>query len=106
MFFQFNLRHVLDYKYISVKIKSNNASIPSFFSALLIFYSRSVNRLVLPKPPPVSRVAIPKPAPEPILKEVVKTEPASDESDLVARIIAQLTPFIQDSVSNSLGSST
>ena len=86
-------------------MKSNTASIRSFFSALLIFYSRSVSRVVLPKPPPVSRVAIPKPAPELIVKEVVKTEPASDESDLVARIIAQLTPFIQNTVSNSLGSS-
>ena len=74
-------------------------------SALLIFYSRSVSQVVLPKPALVRPVAIPKPAPEPIVKEVVKAEPASDESDLVARIIAQLTPFIQNTVSNSLGSS-
>ena len=74
-------------------------------SAHLSAYSRTDSRVVLPKPDPVRLVAIPKPDPEPIVKEVVKTEPASDESDLVARIIAQLTPFIQDSVSNSLGSS-
>jgi len=74
-------------------------------SATLSPYSSSFSRVVPPKPAPVRPVAIPKPAPEPIVKEVVKTESASDESDLVARIIAQLTPFIQDSVSNSLGSS-
>ena len=74
-------------------------------SVLLSSYSRSDSRNVLPKPDPVRLVAIPKPAPEPIVKEVVKTEPNSDESDLVARIIAQLTPFIQNTVSNSLGSS-
>ena len=74
-------------------------------SAHLSSYSRSVSRVVVPKPDPVLRVAIPKPAPKPILKEVVKTELVSDENDLVARIIAQLTPFIRNTVSNSLGSS-
>ena len=75
-------------------------------SVLLSSYSRSDSRVVLPKPDPVRLVAIPKPAPKPIVKEVVKTEPASDESDLVARIIAQLTPFIRNTVSTSLHSST
>jgi len=73
--------------------------------ALLSSYSRSDSRVVPPKPSPVRPVAIPKPAPETIVKKVEKAEPASDESDLVARIIAQLTPFIQNTVSNSLGSS-
>jgi len=74
-------------------------------SALLSSYSRSDSRVVLPKPDPVRLVAIPKPAPKPIVKKLEKAEPTSDDSDLVARIIAQLTPFIQKTVSNSLGSS-
>jgi hypothetical protein len=39
------------------------------------------------------------------VRKVVKAKPASDDSDLVARIIAQLTPFIRNTVSTSLGSS-
>jgi len=74
-------------------------------SALLSSYSRSDSRVVLPKPDPVRLVAIPKPAPKSTVKKVEKAEPTSDDTDLVARIIAQLTPFIQKSVSNSLGSS-
>merc|ERR1712086_617821 len=66
-----------------------------------------VSRVVLPAPvrrAPVPKPA-PKPAPKPIVRKVVKAKPASDDSDLVARIIAQLSPFIRNTVSKSLGSS-
>ena len=60
-------------------------------------------------PAPVRRAPVPKPAPKPapkpVVRKVVKAKPASDDSDLVARIIAQLTPFIRNTVSTSLGSS-
>ena len=66
-----------------------------------------VSQVVLPAP--VRRVPVPKPAPKPapkpIVRKVVKAKPASDDSDLVARIIAQLTPFIRNTVSTSLESS-
>ena len=39
------------------------------------------------------------------MKKVVKAETGSDDSDLVARIISQLTPFIRNTVSTSLSSS-
>ena len=61
-----------------------------------------VSRVVLPAPVPKPA---PKPAPKPIVRKVVKAKPASDDSDLVARIIAQLAPFIRNTVSASLGSS-
>ena len=65
----------------------------------------------VPKPAPVVRKVV-KPAParkvvkavEPIVKQVVKAETGSDDSDLVARIISQLTPFIKTTVADSLGS--
>ena len=38
------------------------------------------------------------------MKKVVKAETGSDDSDLVARIISQLTPFIRNTVSTSLSS--
>ena len=63
-----------------------------------------VSKVVLPAPvrrAPVPKPA-PKPAPKPIVRKVVKAKPASDDSDLVARIIAQLTPFIRNTVSSSL----
>ena len=56
-----------------------------------------------PAPKPAPRPA-PKPAPKPVVRKVVKAKPAADDSDLVARIIAQLTPFIRNTVSTSLGS--
>ena len=62
---------------------------------------------VLPEPAPVRRVVVPKPAPKPIVqavKKVVKAETGSNDSDLVARIISQLTPFIRNTVSTSLSS--
>ena len=62
---------------------------------------------VIPEPAPVRRVVVPKPAPKPIVqavKKVVKAETGSDDSDLVARIISQLTPFIRNTVSTSLSS--
>lgn len=44
---------------------------------------------------------------EPVVQNVVRQETvsssSSDDSDLVARIISQLTPFIQETVSTSLG---
>ena len=69
-----------------------------------------VSKVVLPAP--VRRAPVPKPAPKPapkpivrkVVKKVVKAKPASDDSDLVARIIAQLAPFIRNTVSASLGS--
>ena len=66
-----------------------------------------VSKVVLPAPvrrAPVPKPA-PKPAPKPVVRKVVKAKPASDDSDLVAQIIAQLTPFIRNTVSTSLGSS-
>ena len=66
-----------------------------------------VSKVVLPAPvrrAPVPKPA-PKPAPKPIVRKVVKAKPASDDSDLVARIISQLTPFIRNTVSTSLGTS-
>ena len=66
-----------------------------------------VSRVVLPAPvrrAPVPKPA-PKPAPKPVVRKVVKAKPASDDSDLVARIISQLTPFIRNTVSTSLGTS-
>jgi hypothetical protein len=60
-----------------------------------------------PKPAPVRRVVVPKPAPKPIVqavRKVVKAETGSDDGDLVARIISQLTPFIRNTVSTSLSS--
>ena len=55
------------------------------------------------EPAPVRRV---QPAPvrkvQPVVKKVVKQE---NDSDLVGRIISQLTPFIRNTVSTSLGSS-
>ena len=65
-----------------------------------------VSQVVLPTPvrrAPVPKPA-PKPAPKPVVRKVVKAKPAADDSDLVARIIAQLTPFIRNTVSTSLGS--
>merc|ERR1711909_42558 len=51
---------------------------------------------VAPKPKPTPVAFVPKPTPVPQL-------PAqSDDADLVARIIAQLTPFIKETVTNSL----
>ena len=50
---------------------------------------------------PVVEVVTPKPAPvRPVTKPVVKEE---SNEDLIAKIIAQLTPFIKSTVSNSLG---
>lgn len=50
---------------------------------------------------PVVEVVKPKPAPvRPVKKPVVKEE---SNEDLIAKIIAQLTPFIKSTVSNSLG---
>ena len=43
---------------------------------------------------------------EPIVAKVVKEESGDSDSDLVARIISQLTPFIRNTVSSSLGSSS
>ena len=61
-----------------------------------------VSKVVLPAPKPVVRKVVKaKPAPKPAPKPVVK----KDDSDLVARIISQLTPFIRNTVSTSLGSS-
>ena len=57
-----------------------------------------------PAPKPAPRPA-PKPAPKPVVRKVVKANPANDDSDLVARIISQLTPFIRNTVSTSLGTS-
>ena len=57
-----------------------------------------------PAPKPAPRPA-PKPAPKPVVRKVVKAKPANDDSDLVARIISQLTPFIRNTVSTSLGTS-
>ena len=52
---------------------------------------------IAPKPKPTPVAFVPKPTPVPRL-------PAqSDDADLVARIIAQLTPFIKETVTNSLG---
>ena len=55
---------------------------------------------------PVKRVQ-PVPAPAPTRRPVIQTTPPpppprNNDSDLVARIIAQLTPFIRETVSNSL----
>ena len=44
------------------------------------------------------------PAPTTLAPTTVKPEPAQESNDdLIAKIIAQLTPFIKSSVSNSLG---
>ena len=52
------------------------------------------------EPAPVRRV---QPAPvQKVVKKVVKQE---NDSDLVGRIISQLTPFIRNTVTTSLGSS-
>jgi len=51
-----------------------------------------VVEVVKPKPAPVK----PKPAPVQVVKE-------ESNEDLIAKIIAQLTPFIKSTVSNSLG---
>jgi len=49
------------------------------------------------EPKPVKKVVkVAKPAPKPA--------PKNENDDLIARIISQLTPFIKDTVSNSLGS--
>lgn len=48
-----------------------------------------------PAPKPVTPRPTPRPTPAP-------TTPEPSDDDLVARIIAQLTPFIRDTVSNSL----
>merc|ERR1712008_175423 len=74
--------------------------------------------VVRPAPAPVVRQPAPvvirqKPAPvrkivkaiKPIVEQVVKQEAGTSDSDLVARIISQLTPFIRNTVSSSLGSS-
>ena len=50
-----------------------------------------------PKPKPTTPRPRPTPAPTP-----APTTPPPSDDDLVARIIAQLTPFIRDTVSNSL----
>ena len=58
-----------------------------------------------PRPAPVRRV-VAKPAPKPIVqavKKVVKAETGDNDSDLVARIISQLSPFIKNTVTTSLG---
>merc|ERR1711971_602908 len=62
-----------------------------------------VSKVVLPAPVP--RAPVPKPAPKPVVRKVVKAKPASNDNDLVARIISQLTPFIRNTVSTSLESS-
>ena len=46
--------------------------------------------------PPITVTTTPKPAPRPTKK------PANPSEDLIAKIIAQLTPHIKDTVSNSL----
>ena len=54
-------------------------------------------------PKPVTRA--PAPAPTPAPRPVRPAAPVqNNDDDLVARIIAQLTPFIRDTVSNSLSS--
>ena len=52
------------------------------------------------KPAPV-QVFVPKPKPAPV---VVQKEENSE--DLIAKIIAQLTPFIKNTVSSSLGAAS
>ena len=61
--------------------------------------------------PPRVRTEVIEPAPvrpapvrkvKPVIKKVVKQE---NDSDLVGRIISQLTPFIRNTVTTSLGSS-
>lgn len=53
--------------------------------------------VVKPKPPQV--FVRPTPAPAPVQKE-------ESSEDLIAKIIAQLTPFIKNTVSNSLGAAS
>lgn len=63
-------------------------------------------RAKVDKPAVVPAPVAVKPAPRPVVKPVVKVEPAPQSNeDLIAQIIAQLTPFIKSTVSNSLGSS-
>ena len=50
------------------------------------------------KPAPV-QVFVPRPTPAPVVKE-------ESSEDLIAKIIAQLTPFIKDTVSSSLGAAS
>ncbi len=57
----------------------------------------------------VQPVRVPAPAPRPAPRPTAAPRPvqvvaSNDDSDLVARIIAQLTPFIRDTVSSSLQS--
>jgi len=72
-----------------------------------------ITRTEVVQPAPAPAVVRPKPAPvrkivkavRPIVEQVVKQESGASDSDLVARIISQLTPFIRNTVSSSLGSS-
>ena len=71
---------------------------------------RTRTQVVQPAPAPIRRTQpsvqnIVK-AVEPIVAKVVKEESGDSDSDLVARIISQLTPFIRNTVSSSLGSSS
>ena len=71
---------------------------------------RTRTQVVQPAPAPTRRTQpsvqnIVK-AVEPIVAKVVKEESGDSDSDLVARIISQLTPFIRNTVSSSLGSSS
>ena len=61
-------------------------------------------RPFVPKPAVTIPVARPVPIPRPVQPVVPAPAPVPEPSDddLVARIIRQLTPFIRDTVSNSL----